>query len=136
MSQINEVVTRAQNGDFESMEYILKIFKPKVTAICREYFLLGADFDDLSQEGMIGLYKAVVAYKPDKNSNFASFATMCIHHQVQNAVKVASSKKNHPLNDSLLFQVEKTDFDFHQLNGHWQYSPLKSELLPDSNIML
>ncbi len=106
MSQINEVILKAKAGDFESMEYILKVFKPKVTAICREYFLLGADFDDLSQEGMIGLYKAVVGYNADKNENFARFATMCIHHQVQNAVKRASSKKNHPLNDYVSISVE------------------------------
>ena len=96
----------AKAGDFESMEHILTVFKPKVTAICREYFLLGADFDDLSQEGMIGLYKAVVAYNVDKNNNFASFATMCIHHQVQNAVKIANSKKNHPLNDYVSISVD------------------------------
>ena len=106
MSQINEVVARAKAGDFESMEHILTVFKPKVTAICREYFLLGADFDDLSQEGMIGLYKAVVAYNPDKNIGFSTFATMCIHHQVQNAVKRASSKKNHPLNDYVSISIE------------------------------
>jgi len=106
MSQINEIINKAKLGDFESMEHILKVFKPKVAAICREYFLLGADFDDLSQEGMIGLYKAVMAYNVDKNDNFASFATMCIHHQVQNAVKVANSKKNQPLNDYVSISVE------------------------------
>lgn len=106
MSQINEVVIKARNGDCESMEYILKCFKPKVTAICREYFLLGADFDDILQEGMIGLYKSIMAYNIDKNDNFSSFATMCIHHQVQNAVKVASSKKNHPLNDYISINIE------------------------------
>ena len=106
MSQINEIVSKAQMGDFESMENILTVFKPKVTAICREYFLFGADFDDLSQEGMIGLYKAVVAYNAEKNSSFSNFATMCIHHQVQNAVKIASSKKNHPLNDYVSISVD------------------------------
>lgn len=106
MLQINEVVTKAKLGDVESMEYILQIFKPKVTAICREYFLLGADFDDLSQEGMIGLYKAVVGFNADKCINFSSFATMCIHHQIQNAVKIASSKKNQPLNEYISINVE------------------------------
>lgn len=106
MSQINDVVIKAKNGDFESMEYILQSFKPKVTAICREYFLLGADFDDLNQEGMIGLYKAIVGFNGDKNNNFSSFATMCIHHQIQNAVKVANSKKNQPLNDYISISVE------------------------------
>jgi len=104
--QINEIVAKAKIGDIESMETILQYFKPKVTAICREYFLLGADFDDLSQEGMIGLYKAIVGFDASKNDNFSSFATMCIHHQVQNAVKVASSKKNHPLNDYVSISVD------------------------------
>lgn len=106
MSQINKVVIKAKNGDVESMEYILTLFKPKVTAICREYFLLGADFDDLLQEGMIGVYKAVGGYDINKNDNFAKFVTMCIHHQVQNAVRVANSKKNQPLNDYISINIE------------------------------
>ncbi len=106
MSQINEIVIKAKSGDFESMEYILQSFKPKVTAICREYFLLGADFDDLNQEGMIGLYKAIVGFNENKNDNFSQFATICIHHQIQNAVKVANSKKNQPLNDYISISVE------------------------------
>lgn len=106
MSQINEIVVKAQNGDFESMEYILKFFKPKVTAICREYFLLGADFDDLLQEGMIGLYKAIVGFNENKNDNFSLFASMCIHHQIQNAVKIANSKKNLPLNDYISISIQ------------------------------
>lgn len=106
MSQITDIVIKAKNGDFESMEYILQYFKPKVTAICREYFLLGADFDDLNQEGMIGLYKAIVSFNENRNDNFPSFATMCIHHQIQNAVKVANSKKNKPLNDYVSINIE------------------------------
>lgn len=106
MSQINEVVAKAKLGDFESMESILQSFKPKVTAICREYFLLGADFDDLLQEGMIGLYKAIMGYNESKSDKFSSFASMCIHHQIQNAVKVAGSKKNQPLNDYVSINIE------------------------------
>lgn len=106
MSQINDIVAMAKNGDVSSMEYILQCFKPKVTAICREYFLLGADFDDLLQEGMIGVYKAVGGYNPEKNDNFARFVTLCVHHQVQNAVKVANSKKNLPLNEYISINIE------------------------------
>ena len=73
MSQINEIVVKAKNGDMQSMEYILQYFKPKVTSICREYFLLGADYDDLNQEGMIGLYKAIVGFNSNKNDNFSHF---------------------------------------------------------------
>lgn len=106
MQQIKEIVSKAKLGDIESMEYILQYFKPKVTAICREYFLLGADFDDLNQEGMIGLYKAIMSFNEEKNDNFLTFATMCIHHQIQNAVKVANSKKNQPLNEYISINIE------------------------------
>ncbi len=106
MQEIAEIVAKAKNGDMESMDYILQYFKPKVTAICRGYFLIGADFDDILQEGMIGLYKAIVGYNNDKNDSFSSFASMCIHHQIQNAVKVANSKKNKPLNDYVSINIE------------------------------
>lgn len=106
MSQINDIVIKAKNGDVGSMESILQYFKPKVTAICREYFLIGADFDDILQEGMIGLYKAITVYNAERNDNFSNFAKMCIHHQIQNAVKVAVSKKNHPLNDYISINIE------------------------------
>lgn len=106
MQEINLMVINAKNGNVASMDYILKYFKPKVTAICREYFLLGSDFDDILQEGMIGLYKAIMGYNIDKNVSFSAFASMCIHHQIQNAVKVASSKKNQPLNEYISINIE------------------------------
>lgn len=106
MQEINQYVLQAKNGDMESMDYILQYFKPKVTAICREYFLIGADFDDILQEGMIGLYKAIMGYNSDKNVNFPAFASMCIHHQIQNAVKTANSKKHQPLNDYVTINIE------------------------------
>ena len=59
MLEISTILKNAQAGDGESMELILKSFKSKVNAICREYFLIGSDFDDILQEGMIGLYKAI-----------------------------------------------------------------------------
>ena len=97
--EIFELIKKAKLGDIESMESILQFFKPKVNAICREYFLIGSDFDDILQEGMIGLYKAVQNYQKEKNDSFARFATMCIHRQIQSAVKIANAKKNLPLND-------------------------------------
>ena len=97
-TELIQEIKRAQAHDEEAMENLLRIFKPKVIAISREYFLIGADFDDLLQEGMIGLYKAVNIYDPDKNHNFSAFASLCIHRQLQNAVKNANRKKNAPLN--------------------------------------
>lgn len=104
--EIVELIEKAKLGDIESMEGILQFFKPKVNAICREYFLIGADFDDILQEGMIGLYKAVQNYDKIKNDNFAKFASMCIHRQIQSAVKIANAKKNMPLNDYFSINTE------------------------------
>lgn len=93
-----DLIKKARAHDEDSMEELLQEFKPKVIAIAREYFLAGADFDDLIQEGMIGLYKAITVYNDEKNHNFGAFASLCIHRQIQNAVKNANRKKNAPLN--------------------------------------
>ncbi len=98
MNDIENLIERAQKYDELAMEEIFRKFKPKVIAISREYFLIGADFDDLIQEGMIGLYKAVNVYDKAKNHNFGAFASLCIHRQLQNAVKLYNRKKNSPLN--------------------------------------
>lgn len=98
---ISKLIVNAKNHDEEAMEELLQCFKPKVIAISREYFLVGAEFDDLIQEGMIGLYKAINVYDEAKNHNFSAFASLCIHRQLQNAVKNANRKKNSPLNSYL-----------------------------------
>ncbi len=96
-----ELISKAKAQDEQAMEELLRYFKPKMIAISREYFLIGADFDDLLQESMIGLYKAIQIYDEDKNHNFSAFASLCIHRQLQNAVKNANRKKNSPLNSYL-----------------------------------
>lgn len=95
---INELIKKSQANDEQATEDLFRIFKPKVTAISREYFLVGAEVDDLIQEGMIGLYKAIHIYDKEKNHNFGAFASLCIHRHMQNAVKIANRKKNQPLN--------------------------------------
>ncbi len=98
---INILIECAQARDSVAMESLIRTFKPKVIAISREYFLIGADVDDLIQEGMIGLYKAIMVYDTNKNHNFGAFASLCIHRQMQNAVKLANRQKNSPLNSYL-----------------------------------
>ena len=98
---ISSLIIRAKNHEEEALEQLLSMFKPKVISISREYFLIGAEFDDLIQEGMIGLYKAINVYDETKNHNFGAFASLCIHRQLQNAVKNANRKKNSPLNSYL-----------------------------------
>lgn len=96
--EITNLIIQAKNHNEDAMEELMRMFKPKVIAISREYFLIGAEFDDLIQEGMIGLYKAIRVYDETKNHNFSAFASLCIHRQIQNAVKNANRKKNNPLN--------------------------------------
>ena len=94
--ELTNLIAEAKNHNEDAMEQLMREFKPKVIAISREYFLIGADFDDLIQEGMIGLYKAIRVYDETKNHNFSAFASLCIHRQIQNAVKNANRKKNNP----------------------------------------
>ena len=110
MNNLLDLIPLAQRGDEQAMEALLKAYKPKVTAICREYFLVGAAFDDLIQEGMIGLYKAIKAYEPGKVT-LNAFASLCIHRQLQTAVKNANRKKNSPLNKYLPINFEDNDED-------------------------
>ena len=100
-TKINKLVELAKQHDELAADELLTHFKPKVIAISREYFLIGAEFDDLIQEGMIGLYKAINVYDESKNHSFSAFASLCIHRQLQNAVKNANRKKNNPLNSYL-----------------------------------
>ena len=80
--KINQLVVQAKLHNESAMEELLTFFKPKVIAISREYFLIGADFDDLIQEGMIGLYKAIGVYEANKNHSFSAFASLCICEQI------------------------------------------------------
>ena len=93
-----ELVLMAQNGDDEAQEYLLDKYKSLVRAKSRAYFLIGADSEDIIQEGMIGLYKAVRDYNEEKNASFRSFAELCVNRQMITAIKAATRQKHQPLN--------------------------------------
>jgi RNA polymerase sporulation-specific sigma factor len=84
--------------DNPAMEYLLDKFKNLVHLRAKNYFILGADRDDIVQEGMIGLYKAVRDFKPEKLSSFCTFAELCITRQIITGVKTATRQKHLPLN--------------------------------------
>lgn len=94
-----EIILRAQKGDSDSMDYLLEQYKPLVRRKARTLFLIGGDGDDLVQEGMIGLFKAVQGFCPDREAGFATFADLCISRQLYSAIKKSSRKKNEPLNE-------------------------------------
>ncbi len=93
-----EVVTFARRGDDEALEYLINKYKNFVRAKARAYFLIGADREDVIQEGMIGLYKAIRDFRMDKLSSFRAFAELCITRQIITAIKTATRQKHIPLN--------------------------------------
>ncbi|WP_423244931.1 RNA polymerase sporulation sigma factor SigH [Hathewaya massiliensis] len=93
-----EVVIEAKKGDIEAQEYLISKYENFVKAKSKSYFLIGADKEDIYQEGMIGLYKAIRDFKPDKLSSFKAFAELCITRQIITAIKTATRQKHIPLN--------------------------------------
>ncbi|WP_331654186.1 RNA polymerase sporulation sigma factor SigH [Anaerotignum sp. MB30-C6] len=104
-----ELVSMAQKGDTQAEEYLMNKFKPLVKSRSRAYFLIGADSEDIIQEGMIGLYKAVRDFNRDKNASFAGFAELCVNRQMITAIKAATRHKHQPLNSYI--SLNKPVFD-------------------------
>lgn len=92
------VVEQAREGDIRSLEHLINKYKNFVRAKARSYFLIGADREDIIQEGMIGLYKAIRDFRADKLSSFRAFAELCITRQIITAIKTATRQKHIPLN--------------------------------------
>ncbi|MBI6874301.1 MAG: RNA polymerase sporulation sigma factor SigH [Clostridiaceae bacterium] len=93
-----EVVIEAKSGDTWAQEYLINKYENFVKAKAKSYFLIGADKEDIYQEGMIGLYKAIRDFKPDKLSSFKAFAELCVTRQIITAIKTATRQKHIPLN--------------------------------------
>jgi len=93
-----EIVSLCHDGDTAAEEYLLNKYKNFVRSKARSYFLIGADHEDIVQEGMIGLYKAIRDYKQEKLSSFRAFAELCITRQIITAIKTATRQKHIPLN--------------------------------------
>ncbi|MDR0434624.1 MAG: RNA polymerase sporulation sigma factor SigH [Gracilibacteraceae bacterium] len=93
-----EWVELAKAGDITALEYLINKYKNFVRAKARSYFLIGADREDIIQEGMIGLYKAIRDFRGDKLSSFRAFAELCVTRQIITAIKTATRQKHIPLN--------------------------------------
>ena len=128
-----ELLVKAQSGEDDALNELLGKYKSLVNKIARSYFLLGGEMEDLVQEGMIGLYKAVMHYSTDKAASFKTFATTCIKHQIQSAVKMASSEKNKMLSTAIPI-AEKRSHDEDDEESLEIIIP-SSLPLPDDNIL-
>ena len=93
-----ELIEELRNGDEKIMDYILDKYKPLVRKKANAMYLIGGDTDDLIQEGMIGLFKAIRDYNKEKESSFYHFAELCISRQIYTVVEASNRKKHAPLN--------------------------------------
>ena len=97
------LIVAARNGDDWAMDTILRRYQGFVRLKASSYFLAGGDSNDLIQEGLVGLYKAVRDFRPDKETSFRSFAELCITRQIITAIKTATRYKHAPLNTYVSF---------------------------------
>jgi RNA polymerase sporulation-specific sigma factor len=93
-----ELVDLVRDNDADALEYLINKYRNFVRAKARSYFLIGADREDIVQEGMIGLYKSIRDFRGDKLTSFKAFAELCITRQIITAIKTATRQKHIPLN--------------------------------------
>src|SRR5215470_13534375 len=98
-----QLVLRARNGDGSALDVLIRRYTGFVRLKASSYFLAGGDSEDLVQEGLIGLYKAVRDFRPDKETSFRSFAELCVTRQIITAIKTATRFKHTPLNTYISF---------------------------------
>ena len=125
-----QIISAAQSGDGEAMTYLLDKYKSMVRVLSRPLFLMDGDQDDLLQEGMIGLFKAIRTYDAEKGTVFETFANLCISSQLYSAVKSSNRQKNIPLNSYISLDMsngleEGGDnlFGLNRALAVWQQNP-------------
>jgi RNA polymerase sigma-H factor len=112
-----ELVARYQGGDMCALNTLLERYRRFARAKARTYFLVGADADDIEQEGMIGLYKAARDFRFDRQASFRAFAELCVTRQVITAIKTATRQKHQPLNQYVSISVGRTGEDGSERSG-------------------
>lgn len=94
------LIVAAQNGDGQAIDVLMRRYKGLVSGVARPFFLVGADYEDLMQEGMIGLFHAIDSYDC-KSASFVTYARQCVRNRLLDAVKTANRDKHRALNDSV-----------------------------------
>ena len=104
-----DLIEIIKSGDKQAFEYLINKYKELVNLKVGKYFIIGAEKDDIMQEGLIGLFKAIKSYKSDMQSSFKSFANMCIERQLITAIKTSNRQKHIPLNSYLSLNMSAYD---------------------------
>ena len=110
-----ELIARLQAGETSIEDYLMEKYKGLVRQKARAMFLIGGDTDDLIQEGMIGLFKAVRDFQPNREASFATFARMCIDRQIYSAIQNSNRQKHQPLNSYVSLNQEDESSPIWQL---------------------
>lgn len=126
----DELIDRLRRGESEIMDYICDKYKNLVRSKAKSMFILGADNEDLIQEGMLGLFKAVRDYDMGRDASFFTFAELCVNRQMYTAVQAAKRKKHIPLNNYVSLDSEVTGED-KDGNGISSFLADKAELNPE-----
>lgn len=101
-----QLIRRLRDGEKEIINYLMEKYKDTVRREAKAVYLLGGENDDLIQEGMIGLFKALQDYDPEQSVSFCSFARLCIRRQMYSAVRASNRKKHYPLNSYISIYEE------------------------------
>jgi len=106
-----EVIKIIKNGDKNALDYIINKYKDVVNIKVSKYFIIGAEKDDIVQEGLIGLYKAIKSFDCEKDNSFKTFANLCIERQLITAIKTSNRQKHMPLNSYLSLNMSAYEDD-------------------------
>ena len=104
-----ELIEQIRTGDLEAQNYLLEKYRNLVNMKSNRFFLIGAESDDMIQEGMIGLFKAIQSFDLEKNNSFKTFANLCIERQLITAIKTSNRQKHIPLNSSYSLNISAYD---------------------------
>ena len=127
-----ELISRFENGESEILDYLMEKYKNMVRKKARTMFLIGGENDDLIQEGMIGLFKAVRDYQPDRDVAFQTFASICVDRQIYNAIQSSNRQKHQPLNSYISLSEQDGENEEH-LGDNWGENP-ESIIIDQENL--
>lgn len=127
-----ELISRFKNGESEILDYLMEKYKNMVRKKARPMFLIGGENDDLIQEGMIGLFKAVRDYQPDRDAAFQTFASICVDRQIYNAIQSSNRQKHQPLNSYISLSEQDGENEEH-LGDNWGENP-ESIIIDQENV--
>ena len=111
-----QLLSLTKQGDERAEEHLLDKYKTVVRKKARAMYLVGGETDDLIQEGMLGLFKAVRDYQTDREASFATFASLCIDRQIYNAIQSSNRKKHGPLNSYISLSDEEFELELRQVS--------------------